>query len=117
MASSFEQVVSAQIDRERFIQEARVYERDIIPRARGTAAETVLEAEAYKNTAVTRSTGAAQSFTLQRKAFEKTRDITQTRMVLETMEEALSDVKKIIVQPSEKGKKPDLWLNVPGGTE
>ena len=47
VASSFEQVVSAKINKETFIEDALKYEKDIIPKARAEAASMLLEAEAW----------------------------------------------------------------------
>src|SRR5262249_11082409 len=57
VSDAFKDVISAQQDKERLINEARGYANDVVPRARGQAAQTVNEAEAYRETKTREATG------------------------------------------------------------
>jgi len=113
VASAFEDVISAQEDYETYIEQAYGYQKDLIPRARATGATVLNDAEAYRNALIAQSTGEAESFSLQERAYRNARDLTRTRMLLETVEETISDVPKFIVAPTEGDETLDLWLSMP----
>src|SRR5262249_38863047 len=52
VSDAFKDVISAQQDKERLINEARGYANDVVPRARGQAAQLVNEAEGYREAKV-----------------------------------------------------------------
>jgi membrane protease subunit HflK len=94
---SFRDVQRAQADRERAQNEAESYANDIIPRARGDAERLLQEGEAYKQEAVARSSGEAARFISVLDQYVKAEDITRRRIYLETMEEVLSKVNKVLI--------------------
>ncbi|MBF0284114.1 MAG: FtsH protease activity modulator HflK [Magnetococcales bacterium] len=94
---AFKDVASAREDRERAINEAQGYRSDILPKAKGEAAKVVQEAEAYKTAKVARAQGDASRFTSLLTEYEKAREVTRTRIYLETMEEVMSGVHKVII--------------------
>lgn len=95
--AAFKDVVSAKEDRERLIYEAKGYQEDIIPKTKGRAAEVLREAEAYREERVKRAQGDAGKFLAILKEYEKAKDVTRERLYLETMEEILPNIKKVIV--------------------
>src|SRR5262249_24475633 len=97
VSDAFKDVISAQQDKERLINEARGYANDVVPRARGQAAQTVNEAEAYRETKVREATGTAQRFTKQQEEYAKAKDVTRRRLYLETMESILPGANKIVM--------------------
>jgi membrane protease subunit HflK len=113
VAAAFEDVVSAQEDYETYIEQARGYQMDLLPRARASATTTVNDARAYRNAIIAQSIGRAQSFSLQEKAYSKAPDLTRTRMLLEALEEALASVPKYVVGPGKDSETPDLWFHMP----
>lgn len=113
VAAAFEDVVSSQEDYETYIEQAHAYRKDLLPRARASAETTINNAEAYRNALVAQSMGKVGAFTRQEKAFRNAQDLTQTRLLLETLEEALAGIPKYIVGPSEEGEKPDIWFYMP----
>ena len=54
VSDAFKDVISAQQDKERLINEARGYANDVVPKARGQAAQLLNEAEAYREAKVQR---------------------------------------------------------------
>jgi membrane protease subunit HflK len=95
--AAFKDVVSAKEDRERLIYEAKGYQEDIIPKTKGRAAEILREAEAYREERVKRAQGDAGKFLAVLKEYEKAKDVTRERLYLETMEEILPNIKKVII--------------------
>jgi membrane protease subunit HflK len=100
---AFNDVQRAKADRERIRNEAEAYRNDIIPKARGEAAKLVQEAEAYKEQTINFATGDANRFLAVLKEYKEAKDVTSRRMYLEAMEQVLSGVNKIIVEPSAGG--------------
>ena len=97
VAASFNDVVSAKEDKEKVIQEAKGYQEDIIPKARGEARSIVLAAEAYKEEKIKRAQGDVAKFLAVLKEYEKAKDVTRKRLYLETMEKVLPGIKKFII--------------------
>ena len=97
VSDAFKDVISAQQDKERLINEARGYANDVVPKARGQAAQLLNEAEAYSAAKVQDATGAAQRFTALQQEYDKAKDVTRLRLYLETMEQVLPRMNKIII--------------------
>jgi membrane protease subunit HflK len=97
VSDAFKDVISAQQDRERMINEARGYANDVVPKARGQAAQLLNEAEAYSEAKVRDATGIAQRFIDVQEEYAKAKEVTRQRLYLETMEEVLPRVNKIIL--------------------
>ena len=68
-----------------------------MPKARGQAAQLLNEAEGYSAAKVQEANGAAQRFTALQDEYEKAKDVTRLRLYLETMEQVLPRVNKIIL--------------------
>jgi membrane protease subunit HflK len=97
VSDAFKDVISAQQDKERLINESRGYANDVVPKARGQAAQLLNEAEAYREAKVRDATGAAQRFVALHAAYAEAEEVTRRRLYLETMEEILPRVNKVIL--------------------
>jgi len=97
VADAFKDVISAQQDKERLINEARGYANDVVPKARGQAAQLLNQAQGYSAAKVQDASGAAQRFTALQQEYEKAKAVTRLRLYLETMEQVLPRVNKIIL--------------------
>ncbi len=93
---AFDDVNSAQQDKDRKISEARAYAAKIVPEARGEAARTRTVAEGYKIASIARATGDAQRFTLLVEQYRNAPDVTRKRLWLETVQEVLANNRKVI---------------------
>lgn len=93
---AFDDVNSAQQDKDRKISEARAYAAKIVPEARGEAARTRTVAEGYKTAAIARATGDATRFTSLVEQYRNAPDVTRKRMWLDTVQEVLSQNRKIV---------------------
>ena len=100
---AFKDVASAREDRERLRNEAEAYRNEVIPKARGGAEQVILGAEAYKVERVKRSQGDADRFLKVLTEYQKAREVTKTRLYLETMEKILPDIQKFILQSDGQG--------------
>ncbi|MEZ5930522.1 MAG: FtsH protease activity modulator HflK [Alphaproteobacteria bacterium] len=100
---AFRDVQRAQADRERAQNEAETYQNDILPRARGDAVKMEQEAEAYAQEVVARADGDAQRFVAVYNEYAKAPDVTTRRLYLETMEDVLSNMNKVLIDGSASG--------------
>lgn len=108
---AFRDVQAAQADRERSINEAQAYANDIIPRAKGQAEQIIRAAEGYKAEVVNRAQGEASRFLAVYQEYAQAKDVTRQRIYLETMEEILSGMNKVILdQEAGSGVVPYLPL-------
>ena len=110
---AFRDVQAAEADRVRLKNEAEAYANDIIPRARGESARMVQEAEAYKQQKIAESEGEAARFLSIYNEFKLAPDVTSRRLYLETMEEVLHGMDKVILDTGAGGSGvvPYLPLN------
>ena len=108
---AFRDVQAAKADKERAQNEAESYSNDVIPRARGEAAQVLQQAEAYKREVVALAEGEASRFLSIYNEYRKSKTVTQERMYLETMEKVMADINKIIIdKESGSGVVPYLPL-------
>ncbi|MBB4212599.1 protease FtsH subunit HflK [Rhodothalassium salexigens DSM 2132] len=95
--AAFRDVQAAEADRERIRNEAQAYANKVIPEARGQAERMLQEAQAYREQVVARAEGQASRFLSIYDSYQGAESVTKRRMYLETMEEVLSGMDKIIV--------------------
>lgn len=96
--AAFADVVSAEQDRERLILEAQGYADEIVPKARGAAQAMLNQAEAYHESKVLRARGEAERFKSLLVEYRKAPDVTRERLYLETLEEILPSMDKVIIE-------------------
>ncbi|MDC0158117.1 FtsH protease activity modulator HflK [Rhodospirillaceae bacterium] len=94
---AFDEVSRARQDMDRLKNEAEAFRNDIVPRARGEAQQLVQGADAYRQEVVNRAEGDANRFNAVYKAYSQSKDVTKTRIYLETLEGILSNVNKVII--------------------
>ena len=97
VAAAFKDVATAKEDRDGIINNARGYQNEKIPQARGKAAQLLREAEGYEREREARSEGDASRFLALAEEYKKAPAITKERLYLETMRSVLPRVKKVIV--------------------
>ena len=108
---SFNAVNQAQQERETLINQAESEYNQVIPRARGEAAETIQLAEAFYLNRVNRATGEADRFNSLYAAYIKAPEVTKKRIYLETMERVLPKLQSKIIL-DEKGNNILPLLNL-----
>jgi membrane protease subunit HflK len=110
---AFRDVQRAQADRERAQNEAETFANDIIPRARGEAERLVQESQAYRQEVVADAQGDAQRFLAVYNEYSKAPDVTTRRIYLETMEQVLRDMNKVVIDKSASGSGVVPYLPLP----
>ena len=94
---AFREVQAAEQQRDRLQSDADRYANQVLAGARGEAAQLLEEAEAYRARVVNEATGEASRFTAVLGEYAQAPEVTRKRLYLETMEQVLGDVDKIIV--------------------
>lgn len=101
---AFREVQAAQQERDRLEKEADAYANRVLAQARGDAAAMLEQAEAYRAEAVNTAQGEAARFNSIYEEYVKAPDVTRRRMYLETMENVLGSVDKVIISESADGQ-------------
>lgn len=110
VAESFRDVASAREDKDTFINEALAYQNEVVPTARGQAAQTIQAAQAEKQRKIDLATGESTRFVQKLGAYNLAPEVTRTRLYLEALEQVLPDIKKFIVDPTVETDSTELWL-------
>lgn len=112
---AFRDVQAAEQERDRLQNVADAYANRVLAEARGKAAELLEEAEGYRARVVNEAEGEASRFGAVLAEYQKAPEVTRKRLYLETMEQVLGDLDKIILDDkvggSGSGVVPYLPLN------
>jgi membrane protease subunit HflK len=90
---AFEDVNKAIQDMNRYINEGKKLYNEVIPAARGEANRLIQVANGYAAERVNQARGDVERFNSVREVYETSKDITGTRLYIETIEEILQDNK------------------------
>jgi membrane protease subunit HflK len=93
---AFDDANRALQDKQRLEEEAKAYLSQVVPEARGDAASARAEAEGYKSGRIARAEGDAQRFNLVEAQYRAAPEVTRKRLYLETMQEVVGHMPKII---------------------
>ncbi|SPP65040.1 FtsH protease activity modulator HflK [Nitrospira lenta] len=97
VAAAFKDVTNAKEDREKLINQSQSYRNDILPKAKGEAAQVVNQAKGYAQARLNRAQGEANRFVATLKEYNQAKDIISKRLYIETMEEILPNIDKVII--------------------
>lgn len=95
--AAFDEVIKASADEERLVNQARGYENEVLPRAKGNAERLRNEALGYKQETILIAEGNVQRFNLVLPQYLKAPKVMQTRMYLDAMEQILDKTSKVVV--------------------
>jgi len=109
----FQDVKRAEQDKQTAESVAEGYRNEIIPRAKGDAAKMLQDSEAYKSKVIADAQGNASRFKQIYAEYAQAKDVTKQRMYLETMEEVLRGMPKLVIENSKGGALPVLPITVP----
>jgi membrane protease subunit HflK len=96
-ADAFRDVASARADAVRIVNESHGYANDVVPKARGEAQQLLESAQAYKQRKINEAAGDAARFTAVAAEYSRAAQVTGERLYMETMEEILPRIRKLIV--------------------
>jgi len=107
---AFDDVIAAAQDASLAVNQAEGYRNELVPRARAEAAELLESATGYRDAKLAESKGEADRFSALVVEYHKSPEVTKTRLYLETMEEVLPRVEKVIIEKGTAGVLPYLPL-------
>ena len=100
---AFREVQAAEQTRDRLERQADAYANQVLAGARGESARLLEEAEGYRAQTVNQAQGEASRFVAVLTEYRNAPEVTRKRLYLETMEQVLGDVDKIILDSSVGG--------------
>ncbi|MBU0761823.1 MAG: FtsH protease activity modulator HflK [Candidatus Altiarchaeota archaeon] len=100
VAQAFKDVASAREDKDKIINDALAYKNDVLPKARGNADKIMREAEAYKAMRINKANGDVDRFMKLYGQYVKHKNITKTRIYIETLEKVLPKTRLYVIDPS-----------------
>lgn len=103
VAQAFDDVNSAAQDKERRIFEAERYANERIPVANGEKQKILNQSEAYKQSRILQAEGDVARFLAVLERYRLGESVTEARLYIETMEEVLPGLNKIIVPGAGNG--------------
>lgn len=112
---AFNEVNEAKQEKEKMINQAWEAYNKVIPKAKGEAEKTIREAEGYALDKINRAKGEAERFLATLAEYKKAPEITQKRLYLETLMDALPRAKeKYIIDPKQSAILPLLNIGEKG---
>jgi len=94
---AFRAVQAAEQQRDRLVKESDAYANRVLAQARGESAQMLEEAEGYRARVVNEATGEASRFIAVLEEYTKAPEVTRKRLYIETMEEVLGGLDKVII--------------------
>ena len=108
--AAFFDVVEAGQDAIRVVNEAEGFRNELIPSARAEATELLEAAKGYREAKIAEATGEGARFSAIAAEYRKAPRVTKKRLYLETMEQVLPDVQKVIIEKGTTNVLPYLPL-------
>ncbi|MCL4167662.1 UNVERIFIED_CONTAM: hypothetical protein GTU68_049402 [Idotea baltica] len=108
---AFDDAIAAQEDEVRYVNEAKAYESEVEPRARGQVNRMIQEATAYKQGKILASEGQVAKFEQLLPEYKAAPKVTKDRLYLETMEQVYSNTTKILINTTGSGNMMYLPLD------
>jgi membrane protease subunit HflK len=97
------------------VNEAQGYANEVLPRARAEANEYLESAQAYAEEKVAKADGESKRFLALVGEYKRAPEVTRQRLYLEAMEEVLTDVELVVMEPGGSPIMPYLPLGQRGG--
>ena len=107
---AFDDVIAASQDRSRKVREAEGYANEVVPKARAKSAEIMAAAVGYREAKIAEARGESARFLALLTEYHKAPAITRKRLYLETMEQVLPGVEKVLIAPGTASVLPYLPL-------
>ena len=114
---AFRDVASAQEDKLRTINRARIFAVEGVNQAKGEAATMVEQALGFKEQQIRHAQGDALGFAVKLDEYRRAPELTMFRLQLEAIEEVLPGVQKFVRPGAGDVKEFDMWLLQPVGTD
>ena len=110
--AAFDDAIAAQEDEQRYKREAEAYANEVLPRAEGQVQRIRQEAEGYRSQVVLKAQGEVARFEEVLPEYLAAPEITRKRIYLETMQDVLSNSRKVIIDTKD-GSSPMFYMPFP----
>lgn len=118
---AFDDAIAAREDEERFVRESEAYSNDILPKATGHAERLKKEAQGYSEKTINGALGEVAQFEKLLPEYEVAKEVTRSRLYLETMERVYSNTSKVMIDSKSNGNllylPLDKLMNQSGDTK
>jgi len=94
---AFDDVNSAEQDRDRLIDQAEAYRNGILPAARGEAQRIIEAAQAYRGQLISRAEGEASRFNQLYVEYSRAPEVTRERLYLDAVTQVMTNSSKVMV--------------------
>ena len=95
--AAFDDVQKANLDKERYVNEAEAYANTVVPQARGASQRLLEEANAYKDKVVSKAKGEADRFEKVLVEYKKAPEVTRSRLYLDAISSVYEKSSKVLV--------------------
>jgi len=95
--AAFDDVQSAKLDKERYMNEAEAYANTVVPEARGRSQRMLEEANAYQEQVIAQAEGEADRFVKLHKEYRKAPRVTRERLYLDSISKVYGNATKVMV--------------------
>jgi membrane protease subunit HflK len=112
VASAYEAVVSAEVERTTLVSRARVDRERLLPATRAAATAEVLQAQAAAGLRIAEAHAGASRFTATLAPYHAAPDLFRFRRRLETLEQATPDLNLFVVDHRIGTSADDLWIDL-----
>ncbi len=109
---AFDDIIAAGQDEERAISEARGDAKEVVERANAEAIELEQSSLAYRQAKILEAQGRTSRFDALLVEYQRAPEVTRQRLYLETMEEILPQVDKMVIDPGAASVIPLIPMNV-----
>ena len=103
VAEAFRDVVRAGADAQSTVNEATAYSNQVTQQALGAASQIKNQAEGYRAEKVAIASGDTQRFTQIYEQYKQNPDVTSRRLYLETLEQIMGNMTKVLIDTSQGG--------------
>ena len=111
VASAYEDVNNAKNEKTKRLDEAERYKNNVLPTARSKAYAVLQEAEGFKAETIAAAEADVAVFKAVYEKYKAAPEITRTRLLIETLENVLSNANKLYLVDSDTGTTKLLDLN------
>ncbi len=110
---AFDDVTSAKEDKKTKVNQAEAYRNEVVPQARGNAAELVNQAEAYEQRKVNAAQGEVARFEkVLREYNTASQEVTRKRLYIEALEDILPGMEKVVLTEADGSGQIFKLLNL-----
>lgn len=95
--AAFDDVQKANLDKERYVNEAEAYANTVIPEARGKSQRMMEEASAYKEKVIAKASGEAGRFEKLLIEYKKAPKVTRDRLYLDAISNVYANSSKVLI--------------------